>query len=122
MMPLQLQIIAIILAVAFFILPIYLVKKGQAEVRQLRKWLLLAVIILIGALVPALATRVAKLLGIINLTSLALFGLTGVLLIFALNAHISLINAENQIKVLTQELSLMKADLNETDKDERDLS
>lgn len=121
MMPLQLQIIAIILAVGFFILPIYLVKKGQAEVRQLRKWLLLAVIILIGALVPALATRVAKLLGIINLTSLALFGLTGVLLIFALNAHISLINAENQIKVLTQELSLMKADLNETDKDERDL-
>ena len=122
MMPLQLQISAIILAVGFFILPIYLVKKGQAEVRQLRKWLLLAVIILIGALVPALATRVAKLLGIINLTSLALFGLTGVLLIFALNAHISLINAENQIKVLTQELSLMKADLNETDKDERDLS
>lgn len=122
MMPLQLQIIAIILAVGFFILPIYLVKKGQAEVRQLRKWLLLAVIILIGALVPALATRVAKLLGIINLTSLALFGLTGVLLIFALNAHISLINAENQIKVLTQELSLMKADLNKTDKDERDLS
>ena len=122
MMPLQLQILAIILAVGFFILPIYLVKKGQAEVRQLRKWPLLAVIILIGALVPALATRVAKLLGIINLTSLALFGLTGVLLIFALNAHISLINAENQIKVLTQELSLMKADLNETDKDERDLS
>ena len=121
MMPLQLQIIAIILAVGFFILPIYLVKKGQAEVRQLRKWLLLAVIILIGALVPTLGTRVAKLLGIINLTSLALFGLTGVLLIFALNAHISLINAENQIKVLTQELSLMKAELNEIDKNEHDL-
>ncbi|WP_420889523.1 DUF2304 domain-containing protein [Lactococcus carnosus] len=121
MMPLQLQIIAIILAVGFFILPIYLVKKGQAEVRQLRKWLLLAVIILIGALVPTLGTRVAKLLGIINLTSLALFGLTGVLLIFALNAHISLINAENQIKVLTQELSLMKTELNEIDKNDHDL-
>ena len=121
MMPLQLQIIAIILAVGFFILPIYLVKKGQAEVRQLRKWLLLAVIILIGALVPALGTHIAKMLGIINLTSLALFGLTGVLLIFALNAHISLINAENQIKVLTQELSLMKAELNEIDKNEHDL-
>ncbi|SOB48804.1 DUF2304 domain-containing protein [Lactococcus paracarnosus] len=122
MMPLQLQIIAIILAVGFFILPIYLVKKGQAEVRQLRKWLLLAVIILIGALVPTLGTRVAKLLGIINLTSLALFGLTGVLLIFALNAHISLINAENQIKVLTQELSLMKTEVNKTDKNQHDLA
>ncbi|WP_372487119.1 DUF2304 domain-containing protein [Lactococcus carnosus] len=122
MMPLQLQIIAIILAVGFFILPIYLVKKGQAEVRQLRKWLLLAVIISIGALVPTLGTRVAKLLGIINLTSLALFGLTGVLLIFALNAHISLINAENQIKVLTQELSLMKTEVNKTDKNQHDLA
>ncbi|MGX7049100.1 DUF2304 domain-containing protein [Pseudolactococcus piscium] len=122
MMPLQLQIIAIILAVGFFILPIYLVKKGQAEVRQLRKWLLLAVIILIGALVPALGSRVAKLLGIINLTSLALFGLTGVLLIFALNAHISLINAENQIKVLTQELSLMKTEVDKTDKNQHDLA
>ena len=121
MMPLQLQIIAIILAVGFFILPIYLVKKGQAEVRQLRKWLLLAIIILFGALVPALGTQIAKMLGIINLTSLALFGLTGVLLIFALNAHISLINAENQIKVLTQELSLMKAELNEIDKNDHDL-
>ena len=121
MMPLQLQIIAIILSVGFFILPIYLVQKGQAEVRQLRKWLLLAIIILIGALVPALGTQIAKMLGIINLTSLALFGLTGVLLIFALNAHISLINAENQIKVLTQELSLMKAELNEIDKNDHDL-
>ena len=122
MMPLQLQIIAIILSVGFFILPIYLVKKGQAEVRQLRKCLLLAIIILIGALVPALGTQIAKMLGIINLTSLALFGLTGVLLIFALNAHISLINAENQIKVLTQELSLMKTEVNKTDKNQHDLA
>src|SRR5574337_1372117 len=121
MMPLQLQIIAIILSVGFFILPIYLIKECQAEGRQLRKWLLLAVIIVIGALLPTLGTRVAKLLGIINLTSLALFGLTGVLLIFALNAHISLINAENQIKVLTQELSLMTAELNEIDKSDHDL-
>lgn len=114
MMPLQLQIIAIIFAFVFFALTIQLVRKGRAEVRQMKKWLLLAVIILIGALVPGVGTRIAKMFGIINLTSLALFTLTGVLLVFALNAHISLINAERQIKVLTQELSLLKQKVRES--------
>ena len=75
-MPLQLQIIAIILSVMFFGLTIQLVRKGRAEVRQMRKWLFLAVIMLIGALVPGIGTRIAKMLGIVNLTSLALFTLT----------------------------------------------
>lgn len=112
-MPLQLQIIAIILSVMFFGLTIQLVRKGRAEVRQMRKWLFLAVIILIGALVPGIGTRIAKMLGIVNLTSLALFTLTGVLLIFSLNAHMSLINAEKQIKLLTQEVSLLKKEVRE---------
>ncbi len=113
-MPLQLQIIAIIFAFVFFALTIQLVRKGRAEVRQMKKWLLLAVIILIGALVPGVGTRIAKMFGIVNLTSLALFTLTGVLLVFALNAHMSLINAERQIKVLTQELSLLKQKVRES--------
>ena len=115
MMPLQLQIIAIILSVIFFGLTIQLVRKGRAEVRQMRKWLLLAVIILIGALVPAVGTQIANMLGIVNLTSLALFTLTGILLIFSLNAHMSLINAEKQIKILTQEVSLLKKEVREFD-------
>ena len=112
-MPLQLQIIAIILSVMFFGLTIQLVRKGRSEVRQMRKWLFLAVIMLIGALVPGIGTRIAKMLGIVNLTSLALFTLTGVLLIFSLNAHMSLINAEKQIKLLTQEVSLLKKEVRE---------
>lgn len=119
MMPLQLQIIAIIFAFVFFALTIQLVRKGRAEVRQMKKWLLLAVIILIGALVPGVGTRIAKMFGIVNLTSLALFTLTGVLLVFALNAHMSLINAERQIKVLTQELSLLKEEVREATEDEQ---
>ena len=98
MMPLQLQIIAIILSVIFFGLTIQL-----------------AVIILIGALVPAVGTQIANMLGIVNLTSLALFTLTGILLIFSLNAHMSLINAEKQIKILTQEVSLLKKEVREFD-------
>lgn len=112
-MPLQLRIIGIILAFSFLILTIYLVRKDRAEVRHMRKWLLLAVIILIGALFPELGTELAHLLGIINLTSLVLFGLTGILLVFALKSQISLINLEKQNKVLTQELSLLKKKVRE---------
>lgn len=116
-MPLQLQVIAVILAFGFFLLTIQLVRRGRAEVRQMKKWLLLAVIMLIGALIPGVGTRIAKMLGIVNLTSLALFTLTGVLLVFALNAHMSLINAERQIKVLTQEVSLLKKNVRESTED-----
>lgn len=119
MMPLQLQVIAIIFAFVFFALTIQLVRKGRAEVRQMKKWLLLAVIMLIGALIPGVGTRIAKILGIVNLTSLALYTLSGVLLVFALNAHMSLINAERQIKVLTQELSLLKKEVREATEDEQ---
>ena len=118
-MPLQLQVIAVILAFVFFLLTIQLVRKGRAEVRQMKKWLLLAVIMLIGALIPGVGTRIAKMLGIVNLTSLSLFTLTVVLLVFALNAHMSLINAERQIKVLTQELSLLKKEVREATEDEQ---
>ena len=113
MMPLQLQVIAVILAFGFFLLTIQLVRRGRAEVRQMKKWLLLALIMLVGALVPGVGTRIAKMIGIVNLTSLALFTLTGVLLVFALKAQMSLINAERQIKVLTQEVSLLKKNVRE---------
>lgn len=116
-MPLQLRIIGIILAFSFLILTIYLVRKDRAEVRHMRKWLLLAVIIFIGALFPELGTELAHLLGIINLTSLVLFTLTGVLLVFALKSQISLINLEKQSKVLTQELSILKKKVREMEQD-----
>ena len=77
---------------------------------------------LIGALVPGTGTRIAKMLGSVNLTTLALFTLTGVLLIFSLNAHMSLINAEKQIKLLTQEVSLLKKEVREDKENSRKTS
>ena len=43
-MPVQLQIIAIFLALGFFVLTVYLIRKDHAEVRQMNKWLLLGII------------------------------------------------------------------------------
>lgn len=107
-MPIQLQLIAILLAVAFFILTVRMVRRDQADIRQMGKWLVLAVILLVGALFPMLGTKIARLFGITTLTSLALYVLTGVLIVFTLMLHTSLIKSQRSIKKLTQELSLLK--------------
>lgn len=116
-MPFQLQILAILIAIVFFVSTVHLTRKGHAEVRQMNKWLLLGVIMIIGALFPPIGNAVAKFLGITTLTSLALFILTGILLFFSLITQITLINTEKQLKVLTQELSLLKKKINEIEED-----
>jgi Uncharacterized conserved protein (DUF2304). len=63
---------------------------------------------LVGALFPMLGTKIARLFGITTLTSLALYVLTGVLIVFTLMLHTSLIKSQRSIKKLTQELSLLK--------------
>ena len=79
-MPIQLRILAIILAAFFFIYTIRLVRKDRAEIRHMLKWFILALILLIGSIIPDLGTSIAHLLGIGTLTSLALYFLVGALL------------------------------------------
>jgi hypothetical protein len=110
---LQLQVIAIILAVGFFYLTIYLIRKDHAEIRQMNKWLLLAIILIIGALFPSVGVVVAKLLGITTLTSLALYTLTAFLLVFSLISQLNEMKMERRIKRLTQEVSLLKKEIND---------
>ncbi|MHC5229598.1 DUF2304 family protein [Enterococcus sp. LJL99] len=116
-MPFQLQILAIILAIVFFVFTIYLIRKGHAEVRQMNKWLFLGLVMIFGSLFPAFGNKVAHFFGITTLTSLALFVLTGILLYFSLVTQVTLINKEKQLKILTQELSLLKKKINETEED-----
>ena len=111
MIPIQLQIIAILLALIFFVLTVKLIRGGHAETRQMGKWLILALGLLIGALFPKLAANIAHFLGISNLTSLALFALTFFLLVTSLISQIELIDSENKIKKLTQELSLLRKEV-----------
>ena len=103
-MPIQLRLLAIILAVLFFVYMVRLVRKDKAEIRHMLKWLVLALIILIGAIFPEMGSRIAHFFGI--QTSLALFILVGILLIISLKYQMSLISAEKQIKNLIQEVSL----------------
>ena len=97
-MPIQLRILAIILAAFFFIYTIRLVRKDRAEIRHMLKWFILALILLIGSIIPDLGTSIAHLLGIGTLTSLALYFLVDALLFICLKYQISLISAEKEIQ------------------------
>lgn len=116
-MPIQLRILAIILAAFFFIYTIRLVRKDRAEIRHMLKWFILALILLIGSIIPDLGTSIAHLLGIGTLTSLALYFLVDALLFICLKYQISLISAEKEIKNLVQELSLLKKKISDKDKE-----
>ncbi|ETD03799.1 hypothetical protein N568_0111455 [Lactococcus garvieae TRF1] len=107
-MPIQLRILAVILSVIFFVYVVQLIKKDKAEIRHMLKWFILALVILFGAIFPNFGSRVAHVLGIQTLTSLALFILVGLLLLISLKYQMSLISAEKQIKNLVQEVSLLK--------------
>ena len=115
MMPLPLRILAIILAVLFFIYTIRLIRKNLAEVRHMLKWFILALVILFGAIFSEFAAKIAYALGVTTLTSFALFVLVGMLLVISIRYQISLIAAEKQIKTLIQEVSLLLKDMKDTE-------
>ena len=115
MMPLPLRILAIILAVLFFIYTIRLIRKNLAEVRHMLKWFILALVILFGAIFSEFAAKIAYALGVKTLTSFALFVLVGMLLVISIRYQISLIAAEKQIKTLIQEVSLLRKDMKDTE-------
>ena len=118
MMPLTLRIIAIILAILFFIYTIRLIRKNIAEVRHMLKWFILALVILFGALFSELASKIANAVGVKTLTSFALFVLVGMLIMISLRYQISLISAEKQIKTLIQEISILRKDMKDAELDQ----
>ena len=116
-MPIQLKILAIFLAVAFFAFIINLIYRDRAEVRHMRKWILFAIIILIGAMFPELTAKIAYFLGFKTLMSFTLFSLTGLLFLIVIRLQISVIGAESRLKLLTQELSILKKRVKELEDD-----
>ena len=118
MMPLTLRIIAIILAILFFIYTIRLIRKNLAEVRHMLKWLTLALVILFGSIFSEVAAKIAHTFGIKTLTSLALYVLVSMLIVISLRYQISLISAEKQIKTLIQEISILRKDMKDAEWDQ----
>lgn len=118
-MPVQLRILAIVFTLWFLIFTIRSIRKDRAEVRHMLKWFILALVMFVGSVFPELGIKLAGLMGIHTLASLALFVLTGMLLVISIRYQMSLISAEKQIKNLVQEISLLKKKVDSIEHDEK---
>jgi len=98
------------MAIFFLGYTVYLTRKDRTEIGQIRKWILLALLMLFGAIFSDFGIELAHLMGLATYASFILFFLVIVLLIFVFRMQISLINLQNKIKLLTQELSIVKHD------------
>ncbi|MDR0297676.1 MAG: DUF2304 domain-containing protein [Streptococcaceae bacterium] len=107
-MTLQLRIVAIFIALVFLYYVFSYVRKEKAEFGQVRKWLFLSIIMLLGAIFSNVGTYVAHFVGLTSYAYFVIFLLVLILLLISFRFQLTLIKAEKQIFILTQEVSLLK--------------
>ena len=107
-MGLELKISAIIFLffVVFFVL--YLVRKERISIKYSLVWLFPCFILLIFVLVPGFLTWTTNLLGFQTASNMVLSLLIGLLLIISIALTVIVSKQKEQIRLLIQEVSLLK--------------
>lgn len=116
-MSVVLRVVLIVLTVCFLLEVFGLISKGRLQLKYSLLWLFLALVLLICAVFPGVATALAHALGF-QLTSNMVFfigivGLVGICL--SLTVIVSW--QARDIRRLLQEVALMRKELDERDKD-----
>ena len=105
----QTRIVAAIIALAFMLMILELIRRDRLQERYSVIWLLAGLGMLAGAAFPGLLELVADLMGVRD-TNVALFSLVLLLLLgLALNFSVLMSRQADQITRLAQELALEKA-------------
>jgi hypothetical protein len=108
-MPFQQKIFALLISFLLFITIIYLVKKGKLREEYSWLWLLTGFVIFILVLWYDLLLFLTKLIGaVLPTTTLFIFGIIFVISI-TLHFTIKICALTNQVKNLTQKLSMLEA-------------
>jgi hypothetical protein len=105
----QTRIIAAILAIAFMVMILEMIRRGRLQERFSVVWLVAGLGMLAGAAFPGLLTGVADVMGVRD-TNVALFSIVLLLLLgLALNFSVIMSRQAAQITRLAQERALEKA-------------
>ncbi|HWP33560.1 MAG TPA: DUF2304 domain-containing protein [Solirubrobacterales bacterium] len=105
----QTRIVAAILAVAFMVMILELIRRDKLQERYSVVWFVAGLGMLLGAAFPGLLTLVAEAMGVRN-TNVALFSIVLLLLLgLALNFSVIMSRQAAQITRLAQEQALEKA-------------
>jgi len=105
----QTRIIAAVLAIAFMVMILELIRRDKLQERYSVVWFVAGLGMLVGAAFPGLLTLVAEAMGVRN-TNVALFSIVLLLLLgLALNFSVIMSRQAAQITRLAQEQALEKA-------------
>ncbi|MDR0297783.1 MAG: DUF2304 domain-containing protein [Streptococcaceae bacterium] len=112
-MSLQLTLLAVLISGYFLWYVIRLTRKNKAEVGQVRKWILLAAMMVVGAIFSTPLAQTARFIGFKTYVSFVLFFLLIAVLLIVFRINLALIVGERKTKTLIQELSILKREVEE---------
>lgn len=107
-MSLELKITSILSLAFTIIIILYFVKKDKILIKYSLVWLIPCIILLIFVLVPGFLTWTTNLLGFQTASNMILTLLVGILLIITLALTIIVSSQKEQIRLLIQEVSILK--------------
>lgn len=112
-MSLGLKLEATIFCIIFTLIVLQIVRKGRISIKYSLVWLFSILIMLISVLIPNFMEAVAKLLGFEVLSNM-IFSMIIVILMFVTISLTIIVSGQNEkIKLLIQEISLLKGNKNE---------
>ena len=98
----------IIFSILWFIIILRDVRKGKISIRYSLIWLLMAIIILLVGIFPSFMELVAESFGFTTISNLVIGIILSLLMLITLVLTHIVTKQKNQIRVLTQEVALIK--------------
>ena len=107
-MGIELKITAIVFLILVVAFVLYYVRKDKITIKYSLVWLVPCIILLIFVLVPGFLTWTTNLLGFQTASNMVLSLLISLLLVITLALTVIVSNQKEQIRLLIQEVSLLK--------------
>lgn len=103
----------IIFSIVWFFIIFRLLKKGKISVKYSLTWFLMALLILLVGLFPKFMEFIANLFGFTTISNLVIGIILTLLMFITLVLTMIVTNQRTQIKNLTQEISILKKEVND---------
>lgn len=105
-----------IFSLIIIVLILYLIKKENVNIKYSLIWLVLFLLLLICLFIPGLLNYITKILGFQTASNMVLSLLIAVLVIINITNTVINSHQDKKIRLLIQEISILKKDLKKNDK------
>lgn len=118
MLSTELRILLIVMAVIYFAIVLFLLKKKSLILKYSLIWFLSSVVLLVFAIFPQIVGFFARLLGIASETNAIFLVVIFFILLLLISLSVIVSRQHKQIKTLIQEVSLLKKEIKDKENEE----